>query len=119
MRALLPLSTGALLLSSISVAEAADPVLLAETGAYLLGNAERCGVPTERVLRAGRVIRDMIASLSAEPSEKEIADARFASLFSSSADPARDKELLVPECDAVVAQFERLERHHRQAGFTD
>jgi hypothetical protein len=119
MYALLPLATGALLLSSISVAEAADPVLLAETGAYLLGNAERCGVPTERVLRAGGVIRDMIASLSAEPSEKEIAGARFASLFSSSAHPSRDEELLVPACDAVVAQFERLERHHQQAGFTD
>jgi hypothetical protein len=119
MHALLHLATGALLLSSISVAEAADPVLLAETGAYLLGNAERCGVPTERVVRAGRVIRDMIASLSAEPSEKEIAGARFASLFSSIVHPSRDKEVLVPACDAVVAQFERLERHHQQAGFID
>jgi hypothetical protein len=119
MRALLPLATGALLLSSISVAEAADPVLLAETGAYLLGNAERCGVPSERVVRASGVIRDMIASLSAEPSEKEIAGARFASLLWSSAHPSRDKELLVPACDAVVAQFELLERHHQQAGFTD
>jgi hypothetical protein len=119
MRALLPLATGAVLLSSIVVAEAADPVLLAETGAYLLGNAERCGVPTERVARAGRVIQDMIASLSAAPGEKEIAGARFASLFSSTAHPARDEELLVPPCDAVVAQFDRLERHHQQAGFTD
>jgi hypothetical protein len=119
MRTLLPLATVVLLLSSISVAEAADPVLLAETGAYLLGNAERCGIPTERVVRAGWVIRDMIASLPAELSEKEIAGERFASLFSSSAHPSRDKELLVPACDAVVAQFERLERHHQQAGFTD
>jgi hypothetical protein len=35
----LPLATVALLLLSVSIAEAADPVLLAETGAYLLGNA--------------------------------------------------------------------------------
>jgi hypothetical protein len=55
MHALLPLATGALLLSSISVAEAAAPVLLAETGAYLLGTAERCGVPTEQVVRAGGI----------------------------------------------------------------
>jgi hypothetical protein len=61
----------------------------------------------------------MIASLSAEPSEREIAGARFASLFSSIAHPSRDKELLVPACDAVVAQFARLERHHQQAGFID
>jgi hypothetical protein len=119
MRALLPLATGALLLSSISVARAADPVLLAETGAYLLGNAQRCGVTTERVLRAGRVIRDMIASLPAEPSEKEIAGSRFASMFLSSAHPSTDTELSVPGCNDVVAQFERLERHHRQAGFAD
>ena len=119
MRVLLPLATGALLMSSISVAKAADPVLLAETGAYLLGNAQRCGVATERVLRAGRVIRDMIASLSAEPSEKKVAGARFASMFLSSAHPSPDTELLGPVCDEVVAQFERLERHHRQAGFTD
>jgi len=92
MRALLPLATGALLMSSISAAKAADPVLLAETGAYLLGNAQRCGVATERVLRAGRVIRDMIASLSAEPGEKEIAGARFASTFLLSAHPSTDKD---------------------------
>jgi hypothetical protein len=119
MRALLPLATGALLMSSISVAKAADPVVLAETGAYLLGNAQRCGVASERVLRAGRVIRDMIASLSAEPGEKEIAGARFASTFLSSAHPSTNTELSVPVCNDVVAQFERLERHHRQAGFTD
>ena len=52
-----------LLLSSISVAEAADPTLLAETGAFLLGNAYRCGVSTERVTRAGNVIRGMIYHL--------------------------------------------------------
>jgi hypothetical protein len=119
MHALIPFATGALLLSSVSVAEAADPVLLAESGAYLLGNAQRCGVSPERVLRAGRVIRDMIASISAEPSEKEVAGTRFTSLFLSGAHPSRDTELLVPACDVVVAQFERLERHHQQAGFTD
>jgi hypothetical protein len=119
MHALIPLATSALLLSSLTVANAADPVLLAESGAYLLGNAQRCGVSPERVLRAGSVIRDMIASLAAEPGEKEVAGARFVSLFLSSAHPSRDTEVFVPACDEVVAQFERLERHHRQAGFTD
>jgi hypothetical protein len=118
MRPLLPLAAGVLLLSSVSIAEAADPVLLAETGAYLLGNAQRCGVPTGRVLRAGRVIRDMIASLSAKPSEKEIAGARFFSIFLSNARLLPEAQPLVPACDAVVAQFEQLEQHHREAGFT-
>ena len=119
MRALIPFATGVALLSGISIAEAGDPVLLAETGAYLLGNAQRCGVPAERVLRAGRVIRDMIASVSTEPSETEVAGARFARVFLSSAHPSPDAELLAPACEVVVAQFERLERHHREAGFTD
>ena len=119
MHALFPLATGALLLSSVTMAEAADPVLLAASGGYLLGNAQRCGVSPERVLRAGRIVRDMVASLPAAPREKEVADARFVSLFLSNADPSRDTEVLVPACDEVVAQFERLERHHRQAGFTD
>jgi hypothetical protein len=118
MRPLLPLAASALLLYSAGVAEAADPVLLAETGAYLLGNAQRCGVPAERVLRAGKVIRDMIASLSAAPGEKEIAGARFSSIFLSNARPLPEAQPLVPACDTVVAQFERLERHHREAGFT-
>ena len=117
MRALLPLAAGAVLLSSINIAKAANPVLLAQTSAYLLGNAERCGVPTARVLRAGKVIRDMIAS--AEPSEKKAAGAQFARVFLSSAHPSPSAEPLVPACDVVVAQFERLERHHREAGLTD
>ena len=119
MRVLLPFAIGGLLLSSVSIAKAADPVLLAETGAYLLGNAQRCGVPPERVVRAGRVIRDMIASLSTEPSEKEVAGARFAIVFLSSAHPSPSAEPSIPACDVVVTQFERLERHHREAGFTD
>jgi hypothetical protein len=119
MRPLLPFAAGALLLSSVSIAEAADPGLLAETGAYLLGNAQRCGVSTERVSRAGRVIRDMIASVSVEPTEKEVAGARFARVFSSSAHPSPEVGPLIPACDVVVMQFEKLERHHREAGFAD
>ena len=46
MRVTAILATGVLLLVSINVAEAADPTLLAETGAYLLGNAYRCGQMT-------------------------------------------------------------------------
>src|SRR5215831_14108835 len=53
-------ATGVLLLVSINVAEAADPTLLAETGAYLLGNAYRCGMPDDRIEHAGTVIRDLI-----------------------------------------------------------
>jgi hypothetical protein len=119
MRVWLPFTTSLLLLSSIGTARAADPVLLAESGAFLLGNAQRCGVSTERVMRAGTVVRDMIASVSREPGEKEVADARFSDVFWSTAAPGGGWKVLIPPCDAVVTQFNRLEDHHRQAGFTD
>jgi hypothetical protein len=119
MRVSLPFAISLLLLSSSGSARAADPVLLAESGAFLLGNAQRCGVSTERVMRAGRVVRDMIAAVSREAKEKKVADARFADVFCSAGAPSGDRELLIPPCDVVIAQFDRLEQHHRQAGFTD
>jgi hypothetical protein len=115
MRAPLPFAAAILLLSSISGAEAAEPTLLAETGAFLLGNAYRCGVSTERVTRAGKVIRGMIASLSKDAGEKEVAGARFSEMFRLTA----DRDVLIPPCSVVVTQFERLERHHREAGYTE
>ena len=119
MRVPLPFATAVLLLSSISVAEAADPTLLAETGAFLLGNAYRCGVSTERVMRAGNVIRGTIASLSKDAGEKEVAGARFSEMFRLTAYPSADRDVLIPPCRVVVTQFERLERHHREAGYTE
>jgi hypothetical protein len=119
MRKWLPFAIALLSLSSIGAAKAADPVLLAESGAFLLGNAQRCGVSTERVMRAGRVVHDMIASVSREAKEKDLADARFSDVFWSAAAPAGGWEVLVPPCDVVVTQFNRLENHHRQAGFTE
>jgi hypothetical protein len=53
MRLPLAFATGALLVSSFG-AIAAEPTVLAETGAFLLGNAHRCGVASERVVCAGK-----------------------------------------------------------------
>jgi hypothetical protein len=119
MRARLPFAISLLLLSSTGTASAADPVLLAESGAFLLGNAQRCGVSTERVMRAGRVLHDMIASVSREAKQKKVADARFSDVFWSAAAPSGGWELLIPPCDVVVTQFDRLEDHHREAGFME
>jgi hypothetical protein len=115
MRSTLAVTTALLLLSSIGVAKAADPTQLAETGGYLLGNAHRCGVPTERIKRAGKVIHDMIDVVAYNSSEAEAADSRFAEIFWASAVPSQDRDAF-PSCKVVVAQFERLEQHHRQAG---
>ena len=116
MRSTLAITTALLFLFGIGVAEAADSRLLAETGGFLLGNAHRCGVPTQRVEHAGKVIRDLILAAANDSNEAAAADARFAKMFLASAFPSQDGEALTPPCQVVIAQFERLERHHQQAG---
>ena len=97
----------------IGTAEAVDPMLFAVNSGFLLGNAYRCGVSIERVRRAEKVIRGFIAVAAFSPREEAAADARFVESFAAGAYPAA----LIAACDVVVAQFDRLERHHRQAGF--
>jgi hypothetical protein len=103
-------------LLGVGVAEAADPTMLAETGGYLLGNARRCGVPAERVDRAGNVIHDFIVASARDSREVVAADARFAQIFLASAVPGDPEEF--PSCAVVIQQFERLEQHHEQAGMS-
>jgi hypothetical protein len=109
-------ATALLLLSGIGVAEAAEPTQLAEAGGFLLGNAHRCGVPTERVEQAGKVIHDLIVSASYDSKEQSVADSRFVEMFMASAVLDPDRDVLVPPCKVVIAQFERLEQHHLQSG---
>jgi hypothetical protein len=115
MRLTLVVTTALLLF--LGIAEAADSTRLAETGGFLLGNAHRCGVPTDRVEQAGQVIHDLIVAASYDPTEEAAADSRFAQIFMASAFPDQDGDALIPPCKVVIAQFERLERHHQQAGF--
>jgi hypothetical protein len=91
------------------------PPQLAETAGFLLGNAHRCGVPIERVDHAGKVIHHLIVAASDDSIEEATADARFVEIFMASAVPDPE-DALTPPCAAVVAQFERLEQHHRQSG---
>jgi hypothetical protein len=105
-----------LVLLGIGTSEAADSTRLAETGGFLLGNAHRCGVPTDRVEHAGKVIHDLIVAASYDPTEEAAADSRFAQIFLASAFPGQEGTALIPPCKVVIAQFERLERHHQQAG---
>ena len=116
MRSTVAITTAAfLLLLSIGAAKAADPTLLAETGGYLLGNANRCGVPPARIKRAGKVIHDLIEAIAYNSGEAAAADSRFVEIFSASASPSQDRHSF-PSCKVVIAQFERLEQHHQQAG---
>jgi hypothetical protein len=116
MRPTVAVTTALLLLLGTGIAEAADPAQLAETAGFLLGNAHRCGVPTDRVEDAGKVIHRMIVAASYNPTEEAAANTRFTKTFRASAFPDQDGDVLIPSCEVVIAQFERLERHHQQAG---
>ena len=115
MRSTLTITIPVIFFMGIGMAKAADPTLLAETGGFLLGNARRCGVPIERVERAGKVIHGFIGVAANDPSEAAAADQRFAEIFLASARPERNPQAF-PSCTVVIQQFERLERHHEQAG---
>jgi hypothetical protein len=116
LRSTLAVTTALLLLLGIGVAEAADSTQLAETGGFLLGNAHRCGVPAERVEHAGKVIHGLIVAAAYDSSEAAAADSRFTEIFLASAFPNQDRDALIPPCTVVITQFDRLERHHQQAG---
>ena len=117
MRLILTAAT-ALLLSGSAVAEPANPTQLAETAAYLLGNAHRCGVADERVEHAGTAIRDLIIVAARDSAEAAAAESRCVEIFSALAAPSQDRDAF-PSCRVVIARFERLEGHHQQAGLTD
>jgi hypothetical protein len=113
MRSAFVVTTSLLLLLGSSVADAADPTQLAETGGFLLGNARRCGVPIERVESAGKVIHDFIAAAAKDSSETAAANSRFSEIYTASALPDQDPDAF-PSCTVVIQQFDRLERHHDQ-----
>ena len=115
MRSILIGATALLLLGS-AAAEPADPTQLAETGAYLLGNAHRCGVADARVEHAETAIRDLIVVAARDSAEAATAESRFVQIFSALAAPSQDRDGF-PSCKVVIARFERLEVYHQEAGY--
>jgi hypothetical protein len=105
-----------LFLSGSAVAEPANSTQLAETAAYLLGNAHRCGVADERVEHAETAIRDLIIAAARDSSEAATAESRFFEIFSVIATRNQDRDGF-PSCKVVIARFERLEGHHHQADY--
>ena len=116
MRPMPTIAAVALLALSSGAAVAANPTRIAETGAYLLGNAHRCGVADDRVVRAGKVIRELIVAAADDPGEQSAAKSRFAEIFRDSARPEGNGRTPIPPCHTVVSQFERLEQFHDQTG---
>src|SRR6516164_9024105 len=72
MRPALVATSALLLFLGTGSAEAADPAQLAETAGFLLGNAHRCGVPTDRVDHAGKVIHHLIVAASCDPTDEAV-----------------------------------------------
>ena len=114
MRPMPIIAAAAFLASASGAASAANPTRIAETGAFLLGNAYRCGVADNRVLRAGRVIRELIVAAADHPGEQTAAKSRFAEIFRESARREGNRRTPTPPCRSVVTQFERLEQFHDQ-----
>jgi hypothetical protein len=114
MRPMPIIAAAALLVLANGAAMAANPTRIAETGAYLLGNAHRCGVADDRVVRAGKVIRELIVAAADDASEQTAAKSRFAEIFRESARPEGNRRTPIPPCRTVVVQFERLEQFHDQ-----
>ena len=109
MHVLSTVAISAVILSGAGIAAAANSIRIAETGAVLLGNAHRCGVADERVVRAGKIIRELMIAASDDPSQRIAAKSRFAEMFRAAAQAEGSARLSNPPCKAVLAQLERLE----------
>ena len=116
MRPMPIIAATAFFFTASGAAQAANPTRIAETGAFLLGNAYRCGVADDRVVRAGKVIRELIVAAADDTSEQTAAKSRFAEIFRESARPEGNGRTPIPSCHTVVSQFERLEQFHDQTG---
>ena len=106
------LAASAILLLATGQGAAANSTRIAETGAVLLGNAHRCGVDDDRLVRAGRVIRQLIVAASDDVNEQAAAKLRFAEIFRASAQPEGEGRGPTPPCKSVLMQFKRLEQFH-------
>ena len=116
MRPLPILAASTLLASVAGLPAAANSIRIAETGASLLANAHRCGVADDRVVRAGKVIRELIIAASDDANEQMAAKSRFADMFRAAARAEGDGRTAIAACKAVLAQFERLEQFRGSPG---
>jgi hypothetical protein len=65
------------------------------------------------------VIHWLIVAASCDRAEETAANRRFTQTLLASAFPDEDGDVLIPPCNVVIAQFERLGRHHQQAGMRE
>ena len=87
---------------------------IAANGGFLVGNAHRCGLDTDRVVRAGQLVRELIAAATGDGKEQEAANVRFAEFFIVSALPEKGKDKLVASCKVVSSELTKLEERQLQ-----
>ena len=105
--------------TSLGTNSSAVAARIATNAGFLLGNAHRCGIATDRVVKAGQLIRQLIEAAAKDDKEKEEATDRFATFFLLTALPDqgddrandRGKEKLVASCSTVTSEFQKFERH--------
>ena len=83
---------------------------IAANGGFLVGNAHRCGLDTDRVVRAGQLVRELIAAATGDSKEEEAANKRFAEFFIVSALPEDGKDKPVASCKVVAGELAKLEQ---------
>ena len=96
-----------------------DADRLAANGGFLLGNAQRCGVDTDRIVRAGRMIRGLLAAASGESGDEDAAAERFTTFFLVSALADSKQEQPLASCPIVLREFTQLEGHQLVAAAPD
>ena len=101
-------TVAALLIASPSVTDADR---IAANGGFLVGSAHRCELGSERVIRAGQLVRELIAAAAADEKTQEAATQRFSEFFLVSAFADPQKEKLVASCRLVSAELGKLEQH--------
>jgi hypothetical protein len=120
MRRILAAAAVAALVLEAAPAIAAESTTLAVEAAFLLGNAQRCGVSADRIERVGRPIRDAIAAAAEDTDQQRLAGSRYQLVFRASAYPDTGAHAtLTPDCRRVLSQFERLERHRVETAAED
>jgi len=106
--------------TSLGTNASTDAARIATNAGFLLGNAHRCGIPTDRVVKAGQMIRELIHAAAKDSKEQEDATEQFATLFLATALPelgdSKGDSKLVASCSNVTAEFQKFERHRVAGG---
>ena len=101
--------------TSLDTTATTDAARIATNAGFLLGNAHRCGVATDRVVKVGQTIRELIKASAKDDKEQQEATDRFATFFLLTALPDDADSKLVASCNTVTTEFQKFERH-RVAG---